>query len=425
MSETVLILADGVVTMQGERAFFAGTSGVAVREGRVVAVGLVEELRARFAGAREEYVAGVMVPGLVNGHTHLELGYQRERAQERPGYFTEWVTGMMRNYPAEREVEGIVQRAVRAGVEESLRSGVTLVGDISRHTAVTRGVLRAGPLRVVSFGEVIGRGKLRERREEGLRVAADEAMASEFLRVGLSPHATYTVDSLTLQMVVQVAAARGLPVTMHLGELAEERAFLRDFTGRLAEWGVMRNVVDRMEDSCAEGVVEWAVRAGLLGEKGLARRGGGVRVVLAHMNYCEDAELEELARGEGAGVSVAYCPRTAEYFGHVGHRYREMMAAGVNVCLGTDSLASNPDLAVLKEAALVWRRDGVPPYRAMEMVTVNGARALGVEAGVIASGRMADVAVFPVEVGGTVEETLAGLLEGSPGAVWVGGVRVV
>ena len=332
-------------------------------------------------------MAGVMVPGLINAHTHLELGYQRGRALERPGYFTEWVAGLMRNYPAAEEVEGIVRGAVRAGVAESLQGGVTMVGDISRHCLWTRTELKGGPLRVVSFGEVIGLGKMRERAEGLLREASDRGAESGSLRVGLSPHAPYTVEGETLRRVVGVARAEKLPVTMHLSELAEERGLLRDFSGKLSEWGVLQHLWDERVERCEEGAVRWAANCGLLG------LGSEVPVVLAHVNYCDDGELGVLAQ---AGVSVVYCPRTAEYFGHRGHRYREMMAAGINVCLGTDSLASNPDLSVLKEAALLVRRDGVPPYRAMEMITVNAARALGERAGALSTGMRADVAVFPV-----------------------------
>ncbi len=418
MYETVLILADGVVAMMGEADFFSRRAGVAVREGVIGAVGTAEELRGRFSGAREEYVAGVMVPGLINAHTHLELGYQRERARETYGYFTEWVTALMRNYPAAEHVEGIVREAVRAGVEESLRGGVTMLGDISRHCTWTRAVLAQGPVRVVSFGEVIGLGKMRERAEGLLQESSDRALESPSLRVGLSPHAPYTVEAQTLRQVVALARLQQLPVTMHLSELAEERALLRDFSGKLSQWGVLQNLWDDQVERCDAGAIRWAAECGLLQ---LARE---VPVVLAHVNYCDDTEMGVLAE---SGVSVVYCPRTAAYFGHWGHRYREMMAAGMNVCLGTDSLASNPDLAVLKEAGLLVRRDGMPPYRAMEMVTVNGARALGESAGMLAAGMRADVAVFPLTAQGTATETLAELLEQTPVArgVWMAGRRVL
>ncbi len=289
------------------------------------------------------------------------------------------------------------------------------MGDISRHCAFTRAVLSKGPLRVVSFGEVIGLGKMRGRQAQYLAAAMDRSEESEFLRVGLSPHAPYTTEGPTLRRVVDRAIEEGegggYPVTMHLAELREEAAFLRSAQGRLGEWPVMRNILDDEIPRCADGPLRWAAEWGLLGDGGAAKR---VPVVLAHVNYCDDAELAILAR---SGASVVYCPRTRSYFGHddggAGHRYREMLAAGVNVCVGTDSLASNPDLSVLREAQFLWKRDVISAYSAMEMVTRRGAMALGMDAGVLAEGKLADVAIFPATVGQTVDETLADILRGS------------
>ena len=106
-----------------------------------------------------------------------------------------------------------------------------------------------------------------------------------------------------------------------------------------------------------------------------------------------------------------------------------MLDAGINVCLGTDSLASNPDLSVLKEAQMLWRRDGLSAVTAMEMVTWRGAQALGVNAGRLAAGMAADLAVFPLMTGaGDAPEGILGrLLEEAPGAsaVWIGGCRAL
>jgi cytosine/adenosine deaminase-related metal-dependent hydrolase len=77
-------------------------------------------------------------------------------------------------------------------------------------------------------------------------------------------------------------------------------------------------------------------------------------VLLAHVNYADDADLELLA---GSSASVVYCPRTHAFFGHAPHRYREMLARGINVCLGTDSLASNDTLSILDEMRFLRMMD--------------------------------------------------------------------
>ncbi len=134
-----------------------------------------------------------------------------------------------------------------------------------------------------------------------------------------------------------------------------------------------------------------------------------------------------------SGASVAYCPRTHVYFGHdqiQRHAYREMLEAGINVALGTDSLASNPDLSVFSEAAFLWERDATPPYLLLEMLTVRGARALGLNAGALAEGKWGDVVVMAGEADTTVERVIESILRlaGSSAhvrAVWVGGIKVV
>jgi cytosine/adenosine deaminase-related metal-dependent hydrolase len=142
-----------------------------------------------------------------------------------------------------------------------------------------------------------------------------------------------------------------------------------------------------------------------------------IPVVLAHVNYCDNAELMAIA---AARASVAYCPRTHAFFGHPPHRYREMLEAGINVCLGTDSRASSPDLSVLREARLLVERDGISPALGLEMVTRNGAVALGVdkEVGSLAEGKWAYVVVMEARGEDAAREVVMGA---GVRAVYVGG----
>jgi cytosine/adenosine deaminase-related metal-dependent hydrolase len=144
-------------------------------------------------------------------------------------------------------------------------------------------------------------------------------------------------------------------------------------------------------------------------------------VLVAHGNYLTDDEIEILAR---SGSSVAYCPRSHAFFGHEAHPWRQLLEAGVNVCLGTDSLASSPSLSVLDEMRFLFARAGdADPRRILEMGTSRGARALGLEGetGDLAAGRRADL----VMVGPVAEaaDPLAAILggEGSVRRVILGG----
>jgi aminodeoxyfutalosine deaminase len=422
--EIRLILADAVVPMEGRGESILERGGVAISAGKILAVGTANDLQARFGNVPQEYVPGVMLPGLINAHTHLELGYQRAAIQ-RPASFTDWVTILMRNYPGPDHIEAAVTAAVKVGIQESLRAGVTCVGDISRHCTITRKTLATENFRAVSFGEVIGLGKMRQRQEEFLRAATDRAHETDLLIIGLSPHAPYTVEGTTLKRVVETATTGHFPVTMHLAELREEAAFLKDATGPLADWPVMQNILDPDVPKFPDGPLRWAASCGLLRPHPVTDK---LRVLLAHVNYCDAEEMELLA---SSGASVAYCPRTREYFGHDAsyppypHRYREMLAAGINVCLGTDSLASNPDLSVLREASFLWKRDHLNPYTVLEMITRRGAAALNLPAGTLAASKLADIAILPGSVGPDVDQTLTHVLTepGGARAVWVAGRR--
>ena len=417
--------ADAVLPMVGGELIRNG--GVAVDGGKIVRVGTVEELRREFGDYPWEHMSGVMLPGLVNAHVHLELTELRGKLPA--GDFVEWVKSLLL-FSRRACPPFDVGQNVRTGVEESLRFGVTCVGDITRHVASAREILREGQIRAVSFGEVIGIGMRREGLVGRIAVCGDKQQSSETLGIGISPHAPYTVEGPALAAIV----ASGLPVAMHLAELAEEREFLQSLGGRLRElWGETANfILDERIPRFEGGPIRWAQQYGLFEA---AKREGGGPVLLAHVNYCDDAELAILAESK---CSVAYCPRTREFFGHEQrgkHRYQEMLEAGINVCLGTDSLASNPDLSVLAEAALLHRRDGISATTAMEMITWRGAEALGVQVGKLAPGHWADILVMPVEMdakggqkgrGDSTDKVLERVLlqTPEPHGLWVAGRRV-
>jgi cytosine/adenosine deaminase-related metal-dependent hydrolase len=141
--------------------------------------------------------------------------------------------------------------------------------------------------------------------------------------------------------------------------------------------------------------------------------------LLAHVNYCDDAEMELLS---GGPASVVYCPRTHAYFGHPPHRWREMLGRGINVALGTDSCASSPDLNLVEEMRLARRiAPEVPAEAIWEMGTVRAARAIGAgdRVGSIEVGKRADFVVFETTGVKPLEEILDKGL--APRETWVGG----
>jgi len=297
-------------------------------------------------------------------------------------------------------VEGDEEQGVRDAVQRgrtlSLQAGVTTVGDITRLPAITRPVLADGPLRVLSFGEVIAVGALRHRLGDRLAAATDPSARSAFLEVGISPHAPYTLEPDGMRACASRAAACGLRMSMHLAETPEEALFTVRLTGPVRSFFKRHGVWDRRVPCPHLPPVEYAATAGVL----------GAETVLVHVNYVSDEEIDRIA---ASGAHVAYCPRTHEAFGHPPHSFRRMLDRGVNVCVGTDSLASNPSLSVLEELRFLrGRHPDMPAAVLIEMGTVRAARALGMDAqprrvGAIAPGFWADLTVIPLDPTGPAD----------------------
>lgn len=371
--------------------------------GKILRVGDFGSLASEFpAHELHDFGAAVILPGLVNAHAHLELSHLRP--PERPGRFTDWLTTVMRS-PALG-----ADRAVTDGAAQSVRFGVTTVGDVTRDPANTRPVLERSPLRAVSYGEVTGMAGRRHLLAGRLDAAVDWQPHGQKGRViaGISPHAPYSIDASGYHACLNAAQSRGLALATHLAESPHEAEFLADHTGPFRElWDAM-GAWEPTVPKFSGGSIRYARSLGLLDDP---------RVALIHVNYCDDDELGLLAAGR---ASVVYCPRTHAYFGHPPHRWRDMLAAGLNVSVGTDSRASSPDLNLVDELRLLHRLcPEVPALTLWKMATINAGRALDLEVGALQSVMPADLAIFPIRG----DQPLAELLENDvvPKEVWVGG----
>ena len=379
---------------------------VAIEAGRIVDVGRFKD--ASFAACDAEDLGEVvLLPGLVNAHTHLELSHATRG--DRPASFGGWLLDVVRRR-GEAPDSGAIKAATLAGAAECLRFGVTSVGDISRECSVTRAALSNTPLNVVSFGEVQALAQRRVLLDERLAAAIDPTFASDRLTIGVSPHAPYTVEPDAYRACIAAARKSGLPICTHLAESPEESQFLRDQTGPLRDlWdtlGTWDDAVPRHDGS----PIDLAKATGLL----------DVAPLLAHVNYAGDDDLDVLAASD---ASVVWCPRTHAFFGHPPHRWREMLARGLNVCVGTDSRASSPDLNVVDDLRLVHRQSPEISAEAIwEMVTTRAARALHRgDVGAIAIGACADLVTFET----SSDDPLREILEAATSAshVWSGGKR--
>ena len=380
--------------------------GVLVEGERIAAVGPADKLRRMSPDAVHDCGEAVIFPGLVNAHIHLELSHLTP--PQNPGSFVDWLMNVIGSAGDEAAIAGAAAR----GAAECLRHGVTTVGDISRRPGLIRAAL-PGPLRGVSFGEVVGMAKRRAVLRDLLKAAVTGSPIDR-LRPGVSPHAPYSVDADGYRQCLAAARQHRLPLTTHLAESPDEAAFLSDHAGPFRElWERIGAWDGGAVSRFAGGPIRYAASLGLLDYDPVA---------LAHVNYCDNEEISLLARGRG---SVVYCPRTHAYFDHPPHRWREMLAAGINVAVGTDSRASSPDLNLVDELRLLHRiAPEVPAPDLWAMATTRAAKALGLngEVGSLRKDGWADLAVFPARA----NEPLLGILEShvQPLEVWVAGKRV-
>ncbi len=309
------------------------------------------------------------LPGFVNAHTHLDLTGARGLCPPCPD-FTQW----LRQVIAFRRTRtpDQVQADIAAGLAEALRFGTTLIGDIAASGARWT-LLSDHDGRLVVFLELLG--LTASRAEQGLQGAAEwlDQSPTRNRVAGLSPHAPYSVR----RTVYESLSMKTSPIATHLAESQAEMELLQSHTGRLVDFLKELNVWD------PTGVV-----ADPLDVIRMLPRG-----IFVHCNYLDPATPFLPTQ------TIVICPRTHAAFGHPHHPFPQFLQRGVRVALGTDSLASNPDLDILAEARFLRRHyPEVAPAMLLRMLTLNGAEALGFDGitGSLTPGKSADLVVLPL-----------------------------
>ncbi|MFL5242505.1 MAG: amidohydrolase family protein [Gemmataceae bacterium] len=314
-----------------------------------------------------------IIPGLVNAHTHLDLSGLRGKIPPTTR-FTDWLRAVIHHRRNLSPTE--VQEAVQAGLKASLSLGTTLLGDIAS-LGLSWDALSNGNLRATVFYELLGLpGPRAEQAWIGARTWLASRPATSKCLPGLSPHASYSVRA----SLFELAAHSHVPVSIHLAETLQEIDLLERHAGEFREFLQELDVWD------PNGLVP-SISEILEINKATAN------LILIHGNYLDpNFDLP-------GGATVVFCPRTHAYFGHPPHPFRELLRRGVRVALGTDSLASNPDLDVLAELRFLGNQFvDVPGSTLLRMATLSGAEALGwqEETGSLTSGKSADLAVVPL-----------------------------
>jgi cytosine/adenosine deaminase-related metal-dependent hydrolase len=331
-------------------------------EGGYVAVtdGIIAEIAAKApnCGPTTDLGDVVLLPGLVNAHTHLEFSGLTKPLGARGMSLPAWI----RTVIADRgRGDRDAAAASEKGLAESAAAGVTTIGEIA--TSPTSCYQVDGSPRTLLFQEAIG---FSAGRVDSVASEMERRVDAAGCAAGISPHAPYTVNPQLLVRLVDLAIDRQLPIAMHLAESREELELLRDGSGPFQELLAERSMWD-----------DAAIPRGSRPLDYLRQLARAPRSLAIHGNYF-DAEEIAFAAAHPDRMSVVYCPRTHAYFGHEPYPLAAMLDAGVRVALGTDSLASNPDLNLLSEVQSVASCfPRIDPATLLRMATLDAAEALG------------------------------------------------
>jgi cytosine/adenosine deaminase-related metal-dependent hydrolase len=362
-----ILSADWVLPVEGEPI---EGGAVAIEDGRIAAVGTAAEL-----GEGERLPDAAIVPGFVNAHTHLEYAVYAGFGDGLS--FGPWIVlHMERKARLERtDMEAIA----RLGAAECLRSGITTVGDLAFSGASAHACAALG-LRAIVYLEVFGReGADAMRVFDEKRAYVAEAL-SDRVRVGVSPHAPYTCSNDVYRACLDL----DLPLATHLNESQDELDWLLRGEG---PWQPLAHLLPPPDGQTG---IRRLAAAGLLDE----------RVVAAH---CVKVDDEEIALLSHHGVAVAHCPRSNALLGCGIAPLQALRAAGLRVGVGTDGVSSVPSHDFFEELRTVIalarardeRADALLASETLELATLGGARALGLDAeiGSIVPGKRADLAI--------------------------------
>jgi cytosine/adenosine deaminase-related metal-dependent hydrolase len=391
---------------------------VAVDNSTIVAVGFRAEIASRFPNAQViDFGTAAILPGFVNAHSHLELTVMRGFLEREESHFFAW----LRKLTVARMAMTMEDLLVSAllGAIEAARAGITCVGDSSSAATQPMKALGQIGLRGVVYQESFGPDPITAEENVAKLIGQLDQLRraqSGLVHAGISPHAPYTVSAPQLELIARLAIDEKMPVMMHAAESQAERLLMREGVGPFAEGLKARGI-----EWHAPGIstIEYLDRHGILQTKPL----------LAHCINVDDRDLDLIKQ---AGGGIAHCPKSNIKLGHGRAPFSNFISQGLNVGLGSDSVASNNICDILEEArfaTLLARldRDSNPLVingsglssdteairaladgRATTLVTaeqslfaatLGGARVLGLDdqIGSLAEGMQADVAVVGLD----------------------------
>ncbi|MFL5463915.1 MAG: amidohydrolase family protein [Gemmatimonadaceae bacterium] len=361
---------------------------VVEREGLITYVGSRAEAP---AGEDQDLGDAILLPGLINTHTHLELTAMRGFLEDCR--FAEWIDRLRQSRNEILDTSLLLDSA-RLGIIEGLEAGITSYADTCS-SGVALYAMRELGVRGIMYQEVFGpdpsqAGIAMQDLED--RIGKLGAEQTDLVSLGVSPHAPYTVSDPLYAAAAKFARSLRLPLAMHIAESEPEHDLVTKGTGDFADRWTRRGIPATRRARSPIALLE---KHDALGSDAL----------LIHCVRVDDADIATIARHD---CSVAHCPASNAKFGHGIAPLLPLVDAGVRVGIGSDSVASNNRMDILDEARLAvlihraatTRHDTFGAHQALELATIGGARALRIDSrvGSLEVGKDADLAAFRVDI---------------------------
>ncbi|PYJ39628.1 MAG: hypothetical protein DME68_06245 [Verrucomicrobia bacterium] len=393
----MIVRARTVVTMDGPPI---ENGAVVISGDRVLDVGKFPEVSGRHAG--EEIVdlgEQALLPGLINAHCHLDYTCLRGKIPPQKS-FANWIRAI--NAEKAKLSEQDYLASIADGFAEAKRFGTTTIANLTAFPELIPQV--NPPIRTWWFAELIDvRNPNRTSDLVELAIDAMKRARDSGGGIGLAPHALFTASANLYRRCEEIAQCENILLTTHLAEAREEMSMFHDASGPLYEF--LKSIGRDMSDCGHETPFAWFAKiAGAPAGRTLI-----TEWIVAHLNELAESDFELLEESTSK-LHVVHSPRSHAYFGHSRFPFERLRSLGFNICLGTDSLASNEDLSLFAEMRAFQRSEpAFSPKEVLEMVTGNAALALGKPQalGRIHANRFADLIAIPCsETADVFEEIL-------------------
>jgi len=385
----VIIRARTVVTMDGRPI---DNGAVVVSENRIIDVRKFDEIKKDNAGQIVDLGEQALLPGLINAHCHLDYSCLRGKIPPQKS-FAGWIRAI--NAEKAKLSPKDYLSSINEGFAEATRFGTTTVANLTAFPDLVPQI--ASPIRTWWFAELID-VRAPEQASELVDLAIESLKPAPTW--GLAPHALFTASKNLYERCEEIARRENVLLTTHLAESREEMEMFRDASGPLYEF--LKSIGRPMNDCGNETPLELFL--GALDRRALSHW------IVAHLNELTESDFELLENAKGQ-FHIVHCPRSHDHFKHSQFPFERPHSLGFNICLGTDSLASNENLSLFAEMRAFQRSEpGISPDEILKMVTVNPATALHREKmiGRIRPGFYADLIAIPYGRGPNLFEEIVG-----------------